>query len=548
MKKIKLIALPLVAALSLGTVACAASATDEAPEITGVVDKMCAVGQTFDLLDGIAALDKEDGDITPALEITIDGEKVDGFYTTFDYEDDYEVNYKVTDSKGHVTEETAIISALARDVYKTFDLVKLNGFEVKTSGGAKCSQSVVGDGDNLPLTLKMSDAHSDGDVILSREYTLKTGTEYTFKYYLKSSVDGTAKAKIGGGDAVDLNVAEGDNVLTFTYNVDDDAAVTEVKKDVQILLGGLGDAQVDVSKAEALHEGILVNEIALKTGENVHDRFDGTSGSVGVSQDGKSATLIIKTASGDKWRGGMFINTGVQLAAGKTYKVSYDLTATQADFGVVLQNKQWDESRYGYATIASENDYHQENTITPSISDGLWLYVEAGNAVNEVTISNIKVSCEETQEITEIFNFGHNFKMFAKEGAKNYVQWIDGKLVFEVEKFGNADWHNKIEGPMFYVDTAGVEFIISFKAKATAPVLCTWVGPNKTSGWDPNLIWRQFNLSETEQMYTFKGNESDADTHQFEWQFGFSVNQKYENVRIEISDIVIYWQNGILDD
>ncbi|MDE7453822.1 MAG: DUF5011 domain-containing protein [Clostridia bacterium] len=547
MKKIKFIALPIAAALCLGGAACTKSAPDEAPEITGVSDRICAVGEEYDLIGGIAALDKEDGDITPSLKITLDGEEVDGFYTSFDAEGDYELVYSVTDSKGHVAEETAIVSAVGREVYKSFDLVNLNGFEVKTSGGAKCSQSVIGDGDNLPLTLKTSGAKADGDVILTREYTLNSGAEYTFKYYLKSNVAGTAKAKIGSGEAVDLTVTEGDNVLTFTYNVPADEQNAKVKADVQLLLGGLGDAQIDVSKAEAQHVGLLEKDIEFKIGGNIVGRFDQTEGDISASEDGTYATLNVTKASADKYRGGMFINTGVNLIGGRTYKVSYELDATQPDFGVVLQNKQWNETRYGYATISSEADYTQENSITPTVSGGLWLYIEAGTAVNEVTISNLKITSVASETVTESYGFGHTFKMFAYKDAPNYVQWIDGKLIFEVEKFGNTDYFNKIESPQFYVDTAGIEFMISFRAKATAPVLVTWVGP-KSGGWDPNLVWRQFNLTDTEQLYTFKGNESDSSNHQFEWQFGFSVNQKYENVTIEISDIVIYWPNGLIDD
>lgn len=545
MKKIKLIALPLAAALCIGGAACKKSVADEAPVITGVVDKICAVDEVYDLLNGVAALDKEDGDITPALNITVDGDEVDGFYTRFECENDYEVTYRVTDSNGHTVEETAIVSAVARDVYKSFELVNLAGFEVRTAGAAKCRQSVIGDGDESLYTLKTSGAQADADIVLSRKYTLESGADYSFKYYLKSDVAGTVKAKIGNGDAVDLTVAEGDNELSFNYSVP--AGDNEITADVQLLLGGLGDAQVDLVKSEAQHDGILVKKVKFKAGDNVKDRFDGAGGEFTCPQDGTSATLVINTPAADSWRGGMFINTGVKLVAGISYKVSYDLTATRAGFGVVLQNKQWGESRYGYATIATAADYHQENIITPTADDGLWLYIEAGNAVNEVTVSNLTITGQANQTITETFTCGNVFKMFAYQSAPNYVQWVDGNLIFEVEHFSDTDWHNKIEGPQFFIDTSGVEFMISFKAKATAPVLVTWVGP-KSGGWDPNLIWRQFNLSDEEKVYTFKGNESDTSNHQFEWQFGFSVNKKYENVKIEISDIVIYWQNAVLDN
>lgn len=706
MKKIKLFALPLVAALCLGGAACTKTAADEAPEISGVADRTCATGAVCDLLEGVAALDKEDGDITPSMEITVDGNAVDGCYAVFDEEKDYKVSYKATDSKGHVAEETAYISAISRDVYMKFDLINPDGFEVKTAGAAKlASQSVIGDGAASLYTFKVSGAAADTDAVLTRTYRFLSGTDYTVKYYVKSNVAGTAKAKINDGQAIDLPVAEGDNALTLTYSVPDgEEEETDVK--IDILFGGLGaDIVWTFDKAVAEHktESEPSDEVTFVKGTNVHDRFDGTAGEVTVSQDGKSATLKITSASAERWRGGMFINTGLNLSAGIKYTVSYDLTAEKTGFGIALENKQWDAERYAYASIGNAGDMHQENEITPDKDGGLWLYVESGDAENTITVSNLKITGDtvnrpfsatvsfnntnvearidndggnsalagsvdiagdnssatlkitekcsyndrwrggmfintgikvnagntyhlsfdiqaannnpydvciqkkqwcgdeefidkiespangkvekdivitdsnagdlwlyirsgdnvneitisefkvtsgaeaEVQTVTETFTCGNLFKMFAYKGAPNYVQWVDGKLIFDVEKFGDTDWHNKIEGPQFFVDTSGVEFIISFKAKATAPVLCTWVGP-KSGGWDPNLIWQQFRLSETESVYTFKGNESDMSNHQFEWQFGFAPNIKYENVRIEISDIVIYWQNGILDD
>ena len=38
---------------------------NKAPSVVGVKDVKCVVNSTVDFLDGVAALDKEDGDITP---------------------------------------------------------------------------------------------------------------------------------------------------------------------------------------------------------------------------------------------------------------------------------------------------------------------------------------------------------------------------------------------------------------------------------------------------------------------------------------------------
>ncbi len=558
MKKIKLIALPLVAALSFGVAACSATEEDQAPEIKGVADKMCAVGAVYDLLEGVVALDKEDGDITPAMQITINGEEVDGYYTTFDDEDDYEVKYKVTDSNGHVAEETATISAIARDVYKKFDLVDFGGFEVKTAGAAKKgTESVIGNGADSIYTFKVTGAAADTDAVLTRTYSLKSGTNYTVTYYLKSNVAGTVKAKIADGDAVDVTLIEGDNEFTLNYSVPAGEKETTAVK-IDILFGGLGaDIEWGFDKVVTKYTDSTVYPYTELVGDDFtfagYENRDGHASDAGLSADRKSAH-VTTTGNYEIWQEGLFINTGITLDAKYDYKISFDLTtANPGNLEVCILRQQWGPDEF--LKTLYNGDLNKNGRTTTEITNvpanktnTLWLFIQSGTNANTITLSNLSVQQKQKNGyIYETHSCSNVFYMQAKDGAPNYVQWIDGKLVYEVEEFSAVDWHNKIQGPDFPVDIAGVEFIMSFKVKATAPVLVTWIGP-VTGGWDPNLIWKQFTLSETEQVITFKGNESDSSIHHFEWQFGASVNQKYKNVKIEISDIAIYWPNGVLDN
>ena len=70
MKKSKFLILPLVAAVSVFT-ACSGGEVNQGPELRGVEDITCLADTTVDLLDGVTALDLEDGDITPDLKITV---------------------------------------------------------------------------------------------------------------------------------------------------------------------------------------------------------------------------------------------------------------------------------------------------------------------------------------------------------------------------------------------------------------------------------------------------------------------------------------------
>ncbi|WP_368916665.1 DUF5011 domain-containing protein [Staphylococcus epidermidis] len=76
----------------------AEATTNTEPQLKGVNDIVIEKGQEYNLLKGISAYDKEDGDLTH--KIKIDGQ-VDTSKT-----DKYKVKYQVTDSDG--AEKTSI--------------------------------------------------------------------------------------------------------------------------------------------------------------------------------------------------------------------------------------------------------------------------------------------------------------------------------------------------------------------------------------------------------------------------------------------------------
>lgn len=71
-------------------------------------DKTLTVGDSFDVMAGVTALDKEDGDLTDKIEVinnTVDTSKA-GTYT---------VTYKVTDSNGASVTKTITITVKDKD-------------------------------------------------------------------------------------------------------------------------------------------------------------------------------------------------------------------------------------------------------------------------------------------------------------------------------------------------------------------------------------------------------------------------------------------------
>ena len=273
-------------------------------------------------------------------------------------------------------------------------------------------------------------------------------------------------------------------------------------------------------------------------------RFDVAEGNAGTTDGG--VFVEITKAAADNWRGGVFVNTGIPMNVGDVCKVAFDTTAT-APFEVVAQNKQWDEAQYKTVNCtAGIKRTEIEFTVTDSAAGTLWLYVRSGASLNRIELENLSVQKRDSGIITfgfDVFNESHD----AASGANQSIKVENGKVILDVQSFGNTDWHNKLESATFDVDGSVDKFIISFKAKATRKISTVFAAP-RAGGWDPNLLWTQFYIGTEEQYYFFTTeNVTAVGTHQLVWQFGSSENQSFGDVEIEISDIRINLRHGLFD-
>ena len=139
MKQFKLFVLTTLLALTVTGCSKKEVATNAAPSIVGVKDIQCIVNTTVDCLDGVAALDKEDGDITPNLKITVTPhvDVVDG-YATFTESGEYSINYVIVDSEGRTSQKNSFINVLTREEYVKFDMP--SGFYYEENGNAKMNR------------------------------------------------------------------------------------------------------------------------------------------------------------------------------------------------------------------------------------------------------------------------------------------------------------------------------------------------------------------------------------------------------------------------
>lgn len=549
MKKFKFLILPVTAA-AVTLSACGGEPVNQGPELRGVSDFTCLVNTYVDLLDGVAALDEEDGDITPQLEINITpaAEVKDG-YALFTEAGDYEICYEVRDGMGKLARTTAFATVIERDVYRSD--ICTNGFTVTAGGGA----AIEADGLNGGVySFKASGQEIAEDIKLAKMYTMVCGVEYTYKYYLNCNIAGRIKAAADGEQIAELNVAQGENVLQFKHALpfkqSPEGGAASDSVNIELWLGSLeGGLECSLSKAELNYyredDGFTENLPDFNFNGKTDNRFDDDNGrlvlngSSEIADGGRGVKLkISETNAPDIWRGGVFVNTGLPLNAGECYYVSFDLQSeNQNPYEVLLLCKQWGPGEW----IATVNgaDGRQEKQI--DINDGnkgsLWLYIQSGNAVNEITLSNLSVKTKSGGEKSEIYSIG-NFTTNNFNGGIGTVKTEYGKAVYEIENFG-YDWgNNELGSPEFNLSGAADNYVITFKAKASAELNCVFAA-TVAANWD-TFAWENFKMSAGEKTYSIRCNEKNLDgVYKFVWQFGNVANADLHGVTVEISDIKI---------
>ena len=548
MKQIKLLSSAMLLALTL--TGCGQennTSTNVAPSIVGVKGIQCVVNSTVDFLDGVAALDKEDGDITPKLNISVTPhvDVVDGF-ASFNIPGEYSVLYSVTDSEGRTSQKKSYVEVVSRKEYVNFALP--NGFSYDASGNAVVEKCGMVNGE---FVVKAKGHEVAEDVKVTRTFKLNTNLQYTFTYEIESQSQGKIRVLADSMECAELKVKEGLNTLVFKHIVVDPED-KKVDVDISLCLGGLaGDIDLKINKLETEYpqeEGKIVDltENFSFAGRVIKRIENGIEGNCWAEADGKTAVLEITKAQENIWEGGMFINTGIELKEDVTYTVSFDISNDEnKDFEVIIQRGQWDEYKFD---VLYSPDGHQSADITPdNTSKGaLWLYVQSGNQINRVRMSNLKVE-EHLSSTGKDSYIIEDYAEFHSEGHECTFTSDLGNYKYVIGSFGASDYEQKVTSPTFFVNGSGGNYVLSFNAKASAPIECVVAAP-VSGGWDPTLMWSKIVLSEKETNYTFffNGNGADRD-YTVVWQFGSTNNQKYANVEIEVSAVSISLRNVELD-
>lgn len=548
--KLVLLIIPFAAAAAT-LAACSGEPVNQGPELRGANDIACLAETSVDLLGTVAALDEEDGDITPDIKITVTPQvDVTGGFATFKEVGDYEVCYEVRDSGGKLARTTAYASVIEREEYNSALLT--GGFSVSAGGGAEIiSEGVSGNS----FAFKATGGNIAEDIALSRKYSINYDTEYTFNYIFTSNLKGKIYLAADGEKFGETLIAAGENSISFKYTVEKPAseAADSADVDIQLWLGNLeGELEISLQKAEVVYieadRGLVEQLPDFNFNGKTQNRFDNDNGnlvlnaSTEITDGGKGVKLnVTETTSHDMWRGGVFINTGLPLAEGNTYFVSFDLTSENNNpYEVLLLCKQWGPDEW-IATVNGMNGHiERELTVDGGHTGSLWLYIQSGDNVNGITLKNLSVKAEIGGEKRESFTIGG----FTCGGGEVKSQY--GKAEYTVKSFGSGWGDNELGSPAFTLSGAADNFVIQFRAKASKRVNTVFAA-TLASNWD-TFVWKNFYITTEEQLFSVQCDKKALEgVYKLVWQFGNSANATSDDVIIEIRDIKICLKNE-LDD
>ena len=306
------------------------------------------------------------------------------------------------------------------NIYKD-NIIEISKGHIKTSGNALLSYEYQSDLEKIVVNTHVQFAGKDESTRLEA-YLLLTDASNAIKNAVAVSLD-SANWEFSSSDENAFELAEHDRVsLVIFGNGEGDLSLTLKAKCIHIWDEGIVTKEATTTEngiktfhcircQETMERSIPMLEPTepdpfegcINFDGKVIGRFEESDGVVGnkwTTDDGYTLHVQVTTPGTAIWQGGTFVNTGIATEAGKAYNVSFEVSCLEEHaFEIVFQNQQWDEQKY--ATLYSPSGaVTQKINVKASNAGTLWLYVQTGNAVNEIIMSKLKV--EETEPDPEI--------------------------------------------------------------------------------------------------------------------------------------------------
>ena len=581
----KVLAAVLCLAMILSLSACggngAPSGDNTAPEITGVFDQAVEAGTEFDALAGVAASDKEDGDISGKIVITSmpDLSFSNGKVTVND-PGNYELTYTVTDKGGLETKAYATLTVTRQTgeavVYQDFDF---SGGEADAHGW----EAVIGESAEATGELKQgafvfeiaNPGEGDGDVQLSKAgFELEAG-DYRVKVWAKSSAPTYAHLI-----ARDEN-AEGWETFGAVWNarIDENIAPIELfftsegegSAELRLHLGKITPNPDNAEDTTPENFTVTIDKIELYkiTGEE-HEvevlssdltAADAVTVEAGdgaaASFDGGVVTIENYPTEGGVWSIKANIGLGGEtIANGTKYFYRFTVNAENGVSGEALVESLslYHEARVNFNGLnaAPGEDVVVSAVFTADrdISDPV-IRLQIGNAPegaasNKITIKDLVFGTvegdKETVKTIDSFSVPFTGDAYSwgtfnatdedNERGVGSIWTEDGSLFYRIDQGGVTDWHNKLY--MNLTLPADSYFTVEITGKASKPVSCGFF-LNPSGSWDPRVS-EGIDFTTEEQTFSLLILEM---PFEMLFQFGSADLAEMGDVTIEISNITI---------
>ena len=592
----KVLAAVLCLVMLLSLSACggsgAASGDNTAPEITGVFDQAVEAGSEFDAFAGVAASDKEDGDISDKIVVTAlpDLSFSNGKVTVND-PGNYELTYTVTDKSGAETKAYATLTVTRQTgeavVYQNLDFTK--GGEADAHGW----EAVIGESAEATGELKQgafvfeiaNPGEGDGDVQLAKAGFELEAADYRVKVWAKSSVPTYAHLI-----ARDEN-AEGWETFGAVWNarIEENIAPIELfftsegegSAELRLHLGKITPNPDNAEDTTPENFTVTIDKIEIYkiTGEEQENEVfssdltaaDAVSVEAGdgaaASFDGGVVTIESYPTDGGVWSIKANLGLGGEtIANGTKYFYRFTVNAENGVSGEALVESLslYHEARVNFNGLnaAAGEDVVVSAVFTADrdISDPV-IRLQIGNAPegaanNKITVKDLVFGTvegdKETVKTIDSFSVPYTGDEYSwgtfnatdedNERGVGSIWTENGSLFYRIDQGGVTDWHNKL-----YLNLnlpADSYFTVEITGKASKPVSCGFF-LNPSGSWDPRVS-EGIDFTTEEQTFRFETTDTLILEMPFEmlFQFGSAELAELGDVTIEISDITI-WQRSV---
>ena len=507
--------------------------TKDRPTISGLpATATIVLGDSINVLEGVTATDYDGRNILSSVTITVDPNTatVSNGVVTPSEPGTYLIVLTAKDDLDQTTtaslflevEDNLEVEEVGRVTF-TFDQMSdeaLQGFVSKEAGQIVNALSVSsGELVYTPITM----GNGDGDNQINKVLELQEGTVYQVEITARASreisgvafiVNDPTKGWSPYAGSWGNTIGTDNKTLTLSFNVEDFNDEAELLFNV----GGQGSEDVViyvssiniVSFTNPQTEVYEFSDLDTDGWYTVEDQGELTTS----IEDGKVSVNVTEFAPGI-WEQRLE-HVFLTLEANKVYKLSYTIHSTaeiRYEFLARTENQVindigfyvWSNPLIGAGETRTVT--HTFNTNATDINEFKMIFQFGNQTAGSATITVSDVTIIYYDDLSEeTIRFGglqEGFNSYEQEPGRAtlYIDTVNGRLVYDVENFGNTDWHNKVYYNQAIFET-GAKYRVEFVAYASTNVQ-GFFAINPVGQWNPKVT-TMFDLTTVAQTFSYE--------------------------------------------